>query len=261
MGGTVRGYGRARTVAMKDPSTLRQRPVNDLRIRAGSSGACRDDTGPARLRCSPVTHAPLAGLQVTHFGHFDPTYSRNRIVAKALRRAGAEVRVVTDPRPYARRTPALVRHALAAPTDLFVVGFPGHADVPTAKALARLRGAPVLFDAFVSLQETVEDRGRMPPGALGRHRLELEDRLSCRWADRVLVDTNAHGEHFATEPRCAAGEAAAPVGRRRRRRDATSPGGGARRLPDPRVRELHPVARARTRRAGGGDPRADGMSP
>jgi glycosyltransferase involved in cell wall biosynthesis len=146
-----------------------------------------------------VTHAPLAGLRVTHFGHFDPGYSRNRIVAKALRRAGADVRVVVDPRPFARRTPALVRRALGGPTDLVVVGFPGHADVGAAKAVARLRGAPVLFDAFVSLQETAEDRGRVPAGWLGRRRLDLEDRLACRWADRVLVDTDAHGEHFVTD--------------------------------------------------------------
>ncbi len=144
-------------------------------------------------------HAPLAGLRVTHFGHFDPAYSRNRILAKALRRAGAEVLDVADPRSYARRTPVLVRRALAEPTDLFVVGFPGHADVAAAKALGRLRGAPVLFDAFVSLQETADDRGRQPQGMLGRRRLALEDRLACRWADRVLVDTDTHGEHFVTE--------------------------------------------------------------
>ena len=49
-------------------------------------------------------------------------------------------------------------------------------------------------------------RSRRPPktaarldGWLGSRRLELEDRLACRWADRVLVDTDAHGDHFATE--------------------------------------------------------------
>jgi glycosyltransferase involved in cell wall biosynthesis len=146
-----------------------------------------------------VADAPLAGLRVVHFGHFDPAYSRNRIVAKALRHAGADVRVVADPRPYASRTPSLVRRALRGSTDLVVVGFPGHADVAAAKAVALSQRAPVLFDAFVSLQESAEDRGRVPNGWLGRRRLTLEDRLSCRLADRVLVDTEAHGEHFATE--------------------------------------------------------------
>ena len=57
---------------------------------------------------------------------------------------------------------------------------------------------PVLFDAFVSLQETAEDRGAVDRW-LGSRRLELEDRLACRWTDRVLVDTDAHGDHFATQ--------------------------------------------------------------
>jgi glycosyltransferase involved in cell wall biosynthesis len=79
-----------------------------------------------------------------------------------------------------------------------LVGFPGHADVVAAKAVARLRGAPVLFDAFVSLQETAEDR-QAPSGWVTSQRRNLEDRVACRLADRVLVDTDAHAEHFAIE--------------------------------------------------------------
>ena len=44
-----------------------------------------------------------------HFGHFDPAYARNRIIAKALGRAGASVTTVTDPRSFARRTPAFCK--------------------------------------------------------------------------------------------------------------------------------------------------------
>ena len=94
--------------------------------------------------------------------------------------------------------PRSLRRALGEATDLVLVGFPGHADVAAAKAVARLRGAPVLFDAFVSLQETAEDR-RATGGWVRSQRLDLEDRLACRLADRVLVDTDAHAEHFATE--------------------------------------------------------------
>ncbi len=162
---------------------LRWRPVSDHRV-PGAPGDAAD--------------APLAGLRVTHFGHFDPGYSRNRIVGKALRRAGAAVHVVTDPGPYLRRTPTLVRRALARPTDLVVVGFPGHADVAAARAVARRWGAPVLFDAFVSLQESAEDRGSRT-GPFARRRVAWEDEWSCRFADVVLVDTDAHADHFAAD--------------------------------------------------------------
>ena len=210
--------------------------------------------GGARLRWPSVTHAPLTGLRVTHFGHFDPGYSRNRIVAKALRRAGAEVRVVSDPRPYARRTPALLRRALGEATDLVLVGFPGHADVVAAKAVARLRGAPVLFDAFVSLQETAEDRR-------GARRLDQVAAARPRGPIGVPIGGPGAGRHRCSRRALRDGarhtsvQAPPPVGRCRRRRDAAPTGSGPRRLPRVRVRQLHPAARARARRASGGDPR------
>jgi glycosyltransferase involved in cell wall biosynthesis len=79
-----------------------------------------------------------------------------------------------------------------------LVGFPGHADVATARAIARTKRAPVIFDAFVSLQESAEDRGS-GGGTLAHRRRELEDRLSFALADRVLVDTETHGEHFVVD--------------------------------------------------------------
>ena len=142
--------------------------------------------------------APLRGVRVLHVGHFDPEYSRNRIVAKALRRAGADVQTVTDPRRFAIRMPHLVRElARRRPhPDIVLVGFPGHADVPVARAVSP-RSVPVLFDAFVSLYEAaVEDRELIPAGSLRARALALEDRLACHSATRVLLDTNAHMEYF-----------------------------------------------------------------
>jgi glycosyltransferase involved in cell wall biosynthesis len=137
----------------------------------------------------------LDGLTVGHFGHFDPSYSRNRIMAKALRRAGAEVVELSDGRRWASRTPGLVAGAARHHLDLLLVGFPGHADVAAAKASGLVKGAPVVFDAFVSLWETAEDRAQ---GALQGRRGRIEDRWSCRFADRVLLDTATHADFFAT---------------------------------------------------------------
>lgn len=141
---------------------------------------------------------PLRGVRVLHLGHFDPDYSRNRIVAKALRRAGAEVRTVTDPRRFAFRTPRLVREITRrrARPDVVLIGFPGHADVPVARAASRGR-IPVVFDAFLSLYEmSVEDRVLVRPGSGRAKALAFEDRLACESAARVLLDTNAHIEYF-----------------------------------------------------------------
>lgn len=139
-------------------------------------------------------------MVVAHAGHFDPEYSRNRIFAKALRRAGATVLTVSDRRPFARRAPHLTRALAASRADVFVVGFPGHADVLLARLAAARRRVPVIFDAFVSLYETaVEDRGIVAPGSRRAWRYTAEDRISSRLADVVILDTDAHVDHFADE--------------------------------------------------------------
>ena len=137
----------------------------------------------------------LEGLTIGHFGHFDPSYTRNRIMAKALRRAGADVVELSDGRAWASRTPRLVASAARRRLDLLLVGFPGHADVAAAKVLGLAKGAPVVFDAFFSLWETAEDRDE---GSLQARRGRIEDRWSCRFADLVLLDTATHADFFAT---------------------------------------------------------------
>ena len=144
----------------------------------------------------------LAGVRVCRFGHASVRYSRNRILAKALRRAGAAVDDVVDHRPYPVRTAALLRAASGKRFDLLLVGYPGHTDVPAAVALGRLRGVPVILDAFLSLHDTfVEDRGRIPAGSLRARWPALVDRVAATLPDRVLLDTEAHISYFADELR------------------------------------------------------------
>jgi glycosyltransferase involved in cell wall biosynthesis len=147
----------------------------------------------------PVSVAqPLRGLRVCQFGHFDPDYARNRIVAKALRRAGAEVIQVLDGRRFDQRAPALLARAGRERFDLLLVGFPGHSDVPLARLLAATRRVPLVFDAFVSLYDSaVFSYGTTPAGSLAAWRYFWLDRVACRLADLVLLDTQAHIEYFA----------------------------------------------------------------
>ncbi len=138
---------------------------------------------------------PLDGVRIGHIGQFDPSYARNRTMAKALRRAGATVVTLTDDRRYLQRTPALLARARGQAFDLLLVGFPGQADVAVAKALGLAKGAPVVFDAFSSIWETAQDRGGRPP-LVGRRR--IEDWASCRLADIVVLDTATHADFFRT---------------------------------------------------------------
>ena len=88
----------------------------------------------------------------------------------------------------ARRIPADV--------DVVVVGYPGQPDVPVARRLAR--GRPVVFDALVSLHETlVEDRRRFRPGSLAARALLALDRAALRAADLVVADTQANADFLS----------------------------------------------------------------
>jgi glycosyltransferase involved in cell wall biosynthesis len=100
---------------------------------------------------------------------------------RALRLAAAEVRLFTRrPRGF----------------DAFLVGYPGHLDLPAARRAAH--GRPVVFNPLVSLADTlVADRRRFRPGSLAARTLEAIDRRALRNADIVVADTEAHGRYLA----------------------------------------------------------------
>jgi glycosyltransferase involved in cell wall biosynthesis len=101
--------------------------------------------------------------------------------ARVLRLAAAEARLLTRrPRGF----------------DAFVVGYPGHFDLPAARRAAGAR--PVVFNPLVSLADTlVADRGRFRPGSLAARALERVDRSAFRSADVLVADTEADARFFA----------------------------------------------------------------
>jgi glycosyltransferase involved in cell wall biosynthesis len=101
--------------------------------------------------------------------------------ARATRLAVAEARlVVRRPRGF----------------DAFIVGYPGHLDLPAARRAAR--GRPLVFNPLVSLADTlVGDRRRFRPGSVAARALEAIDRRAFRSADLVVADTHAHAQFLA----------------------------------------------------------------
>jgi glycosyltransferase involved in cell wall biosynthesis len=94
--------------------------------------------------------------------------------------------------------PWLIACYLRAPKhEALVVGYMGLVDVLVIWPFAKLRGVPVVWDAFLSLYSTmVEDRkivGRSNPLAWLVYSLEW---LACRATDRVVLDTRAHASYF-----------------------------------------------------------------
>lgn len=158
-------------------------------------------------------------MKVLFFGTFEAAYERNRSLLDAMEYAGIDVELchvplldkrnkisgLRDPvalarlgiraaRSYRR---LVSRYLQAGRHDLVLVGYLGHVDVMLARALTSLRGTPVVFDAFISLSDTlVDDRGVFGSESTMAAVLEFIDRRSCRSADLVLLDTHSHIDFF-----------------------------------------------------------------
>jgi glycosyltransferase involved in cell wall biosynthesis len=94
---------------------------------------------------------------------------------------------VAEGRLLARRPPDV---------DAFIVGYPGHFDLPAARRAAH--GRPLVFNPLVSLADTlVGDRRRFRADSLAARVLETVDRRAFRAADVVVADTAADAQFFA----------------------------------------------------------------
>ena len=149
-------------------------------------------------------------MKVTYFGTYDRAYPRNAQVISCLRGAGVEVveehagvwegshdawaAGVGTALRLAVAEARLLRRRVSG--DAFIVGYPGHVDVPAARRVGR--GRPVVFNPLVSLADTlVTDRGRFRAGSLPARLLEVIDRRALAAADVVVADTEAHREFLS----------------------------------------------------------------
>ncbi len=132
------------------------------------------------------------------FGHFSPSYVRNRQVHESLASLGYLVVPVQSEGPLLRRWPRLARGARAHTFDALWVAFLGYSDVPLAWFLSRWRRVPLVFDAFVLLHDTfVTDRETVPRRSLKALYLRALEITACHLADVVVIDTVEHAERLA----------------------------------------------------------------
>ncbi|MDU8928289.1 glycosyltransferase [Alisedimentitalea sp. MJ-SS2] len=157
-------------------------------------------------------------LNVLIWGTYDLGKPRTRLVIQSIRETGAQVSEIhsavwegAEDKSVLRKGAALrrvVRWLLAYPgllwrfcraprPDVVVIGYLGHLDVLSLLPFAAIRRIPIVWDAFLSLHDTVvRDRkmiSRRNPAALFLWALEW---LACRAVNRVVLDTEAHAELF-----------------------------------------------------------------
>ena len=136
---------------------------------------------------------------VLYFGVYDPSYARNWVLINGLRKNG--VTVLELRRKPSRFSPVKLFFdyiKLREKFDVVVVGFPGQEIMFMARLLAWNK--PVVFDAFTShYGGYLLDRKKWEINSFRSWYFMFLDRLSCKLADIVLLDTNAHIDFFVNE--------------------------------------------------------------
>jgi glycosyltransferase involved in cell wall biosynthesis len=158
-------------------------------------------------------------MRVVVWGTYDTGKPRIRIFLRGLKESGVEViechkevwgRVddKSQVRGLLNKFRLLFRWLLAYPLlifrylqlprhDVVLIGYMGHLDVLVLRPFASIRGVPVVWDAFLSLYNTVvEDRRMISERNPLARLLWLWEWLACQVADRVVLDTRAHADYF-----------------------------------------------------------------
>jgi glycosyltransferase involved in cell wall biosynthesis len=138
-------------------------------------------------------------IRVLFFGRYDPAYARNRVILKGLR-AQDQVDIIecrVNPRERWWPFQLLWQYIHAPSFDIMYVAFPGHEVMLFAWFLT---WKPIVFDVFTSHYEGyVLDRQKVLQNSLRARWYRFLDWWSCRLADTVLLDTQAHIDFFVRE--------------------------------------------------------------
>ena len=139
-------------------------------------------------------------MNICTLGYHDPEGARHWVIKQGLQKAGHKViECQTNAAGLFPKYRDLVHQywPKRKSIDVFLVPFPGHYIVPLAWLLRLFSKKPIVFDAFISLHDTlVEDRKLVSRWHPKAWLLRFIDWLSCALATVVLVDTPQHRDFF-----------------------------------------------------------------
>ncbi len=139
-------------------------------------------------------------MKICYFGIYDPAYSRNKNNIIGLKENGVEVIEITDRAPGFGKYYRLIKRAFAIRKDFdyVIVGFPGQIALFLARLIFKW-GTPVILDLFVSYYDSIIlERRQYSKNSFHALWFYLLDRLSCKFAHIVLMDTMAHADYISS---------------------------------------------------------------
>lgn len=166
---------------------------------------------------TPESDPETANMTVCYFGTYESQYPRNRIFINGLKELDQAVRECHVPLWERQEHKGagfgfsltfilqflwaqirlLFKFMLQPNADVIIVGYIGHLDMFLAWFLAKVTGAKLVFNPLVSLYDTVVgDRGFVDKASLKAKLFMWLDRISCKLADVVILDTDAHIKYF-----------------------------------------------------------------
>lgn len=158
--------------------------------------------------------------KIVLWGTYDLGKPRVRIMRQALLDSGIEMVEIhqdvwagvedkSQASGFRIKSAMILRHLLAyfklltgywkaADHGTVVIGYMGQFDMLVLAGMAKLRGKRVIWDAFLSLYDTVVfDRRRVTRGRPSAIALFLLEKTACRLADRIILDTSSHARRFS----------------------------------------------------------------
>lgn len=140
-------------------------------------------------------------MTILYFGSYSPDYARNWVLINGLKANGAEVLKCNNQLKgrLARFLGLFLRYwKFRGKYDVMIVGFPGQ-EIMFLARLLRPFGI-IIFDAFTShYGGYILDRKRADTNSVKAKYYRFLDTYSCKLADLVLLDTNAHIDFFVNE--------------------------------------------------------------
>ena len=138
-------------------------------------------------------------MKICYFGIYNPDYSRSRVLLKGLRENGAEViECQITPTERFKYWKLFKGHRQIKNYDLMIIGYPNTLGLTLlSKLICRKK---IVLDAFVSFYDSViKDRKVYSSYSFRALKYWLLDWLGCKFADVILLDTEAHINYFVKE--------------------------------------------------------------
>lgn len=115
-----------------------------------------------------------------------------------MKRSEVEIIECTDSSAFylIRYIKVMCKYILMGSIDIKLV-FIGFLGQPLVPLIGMFTSKPIIFDAFLSIYDTMcDDRKKCKPTSYAGRLFYWLDKHSCERADRILLDTNAHINYF-----------------------------------------------------------------